>query len=539
MPPEAPASWGAAGGPRLDPARARGVLIILAAAALMVMYVETMIIPGLTRFQTFYGNAPLSSVTWILAAYLLVGVAFTPIAGKLGDIYGKKRVLVAILAVYALAVSLAGFSPNIGDAIGMTRPSELYLLIGIRAVQGTGMAMFPLAFAMIGEEFPPEKVAGAQGIVSAMFAAGSSIGLFGGAWITQTYGWQLTYHTVIPIAIAVLVLAILVLHESRVRLDQPVDVGGSVSLALTLVLFLLALTEGPTWGWGNWSGSALGGLPLGVPEFLLLGAAALVVFVVWERASPRPIVDFAKLAERNILLANLVGFVAGTAMFLMFVGLVARAEAPGPVGLGKTPLEFGYYSLASTLTNMVAAPIIGRAISRFGPKVPMLFGSALVVLGGGFLAFFNTTVPDLILGPVPIMLGIIMIFISMINMVVVSSKPQETGIQTGMNQTFRNLGTAVGPVVASTILASVLVTYTQVVATPGGPVSVSFQGPGAPAFQLIFGLIALIGIASFLLSLPIRNFRYLANGTRVSDAGWGRPAAAPSSAARGPSPEQA
>ena len=168
-----PPTWGGNGaGARLDPARARAVLIILAAAALMVTYVETMIIPGLTRFQTFYDNAPLSSVTWILSAYLLVGVAFTPIAGKLGDIYGKKRVLVAILSVYFVAVTLAGFSPNIGDAIGMTRPNELYLLIGIRAVQGIGMAMFPLAFALIGEEFPQQRVADAQGIVSAMFAPG-------------------------------------------------------------------------------------------------------------------------------------------------------------------------------------------------------------------------------------------------------------------------------------------------------------------------------------------------------------------------------
>jgi MFS family permease len=509
---------GGDGGERLDPARARAVLIILAAAALMVMYVETMIIPGLTRFQTFYDNAPLSSVTWILSAYLLVGVAFTPIAGKLGDIYGKKRVLVAILAVYFVAVSCAGFSPNIGDAIGMSRPNELYLLIGIRGVQGVGMAMFPLAFAMIGEEFPPERVASAQGIVSAMFAAGSSIGLFGGAWITQTFGWQLTYHTVIPISLAVLVLTILVLHESRVRLAQRVDAPGALTLALTLTFFLLALTEGPTWGWGNWSGTTLGGVPVGAPEFLILAAVFLVAFVAWERATPRPIVDFAKLVERNILLANVVGLMAGVAMFLMFVGIVARAEGASPVGLGKTPLEFGYYSLPTTLVNLVVGPLVGWSISRVGPKVPMLVGSGLMAVGGALLALFHATVLALILGPIPIMSGIITVFIAMINMVVLSSKPQETGVQTGMNQTFRNLGTAIGPVVASTILASVLVTYTRIVSTPGGPVTVAFQAPGDSAFQLIFGLIAVMGVASFLLSLPIRNFRYLSDGTRVSDA---------------------
>jgi MFS family permease len=540
MPTEGAPAWGGNGGEKLDPARARAVLIVLAAAALMVMYVETMIIPGLTRFQSFYDNAPLSSVTWILAAYLLVGVAFTPVAGKLGDIYGKKRVLIAILSVYLVAVSLAGFSPNIGDAIGMSRPDELYLLIGIRAVQGTGMAMFPLAFAMIGEEFPPQKVAGAQGIVSAMFAAGSSLGLFGGAWITQTFGWQLTYHTVIPIAAVVLTLAILVLHESRVRLDQSVDVAGAASLALALAFFLVALTEGPTWGWGNWTGATVAGVTAGVPEFFVLAAVFLVVFVLWERASPRPIIDFAKLGERNILLANTVGFVAGVAMFLMFVGLVARVESATPVGLGLTPLDFGFYTLPTSLVNLVSAPLVGRSISRFGPKPTVLLGSGLIVLGGSLLALYNTTVIDLVLCPIPIMTGIIMIFISKINMVVLSSKPQETGVQTGMSQTFQNLGTAVGPVVASTILASVLTTFTQVVVTPGGPVTVHFQAPGASAFQLIFGLIAVVGAVSFLLALPIRNFRYLSDGTRVAartlPSRRPSPAAAPAEPARGPGP---
>ena len=521
---------------RLDPARSRAVLVILAATALMVMYVETMIIPGLTRFQTFYDNAPLSSVTWILSAYLLVGVAFTPIAGKLGDIYGKKKVLVGILAVYFVAVSFAGFSPNIGDAIGMSRPNELYLLIGIRAVQGVGMAMFPLAFAMIGEEFPPERVAGAQGIVAAMFAAGSSIGLFGGAWITQSFGWQLTYHTVIPIAFAVLVLTIFVLHESRVRLAQSIDLPGAIALALTLTFFLLGLTEGPTWGWGAWSGSKLAGVPLGVPEFFVLAAVFLLVFIAWERFTPRPIVDFKKLAARNILLSNTVGFVAGVAMFLMFVGIVARAEAASPVGLGKTPLEFGYYSLPSTVVTMFVGPLVGRAIQRAGPKVPMLVGSGLIVLGGGLLAAFHATVPELIVEPIPVMSGIITIFIAMTNMVVLSSKPQETGVQTGMNQTFRNLGTSIGPVVASTILASVLTTYTRVVPTPGGPIPVHFQAPGDSAFALIFGLIALVGVAAFLLSLPIHNFRYLADGTRVSEAPRGAGAPSAASVPTGPAP---
>jgi MFS family permease len=525
------ASWdsGAAAQARLDAGRARGVLIILSAAALMVTYVETMIIPGLLRFQTFYNDAPYTEVTWILTAYLLVGVAFTPIAGKLGDIYGKKRVLVAILGVYFVAVTFAGFSPNIGDALGMGRPNELLLLIGIRAVQGVGMAMFPLAFALIGEEFPKTQVAYAQGIVSAMFSAGASIGLFGGAWITQTFGWQLTYHTVIPIALVVLVLTVIYLQESRVRLRQPIDGPGSVLLAATLAFFLLGLTEGPSWGWGNWHGTTLGGVPLGTPEFFVLSVIALVGFIVWERRTALPVVDFKKLVERNILLSNMIGLFAGVAMFLLFVGVVARAEAMVPFGLGKTPLDFGYYSLPTTFVNMIAAPFVGKWVGRAGPKPAMMVGAALIVLGGFLLTGWNDQVVYLIVFTIPVLTGVIMIFISMINLVVLSSKPQETGVQTGMNLTFRNLGTSIGPIAGAVILASVLSTFKETY----GSVTVVLRGPGDPAFELIFAVISALGVVCLLLTLPVRNFRITADGRRVPTGG-ARPSSSPIGGAPAP-----
>ncbi|HEV2167229.1 MAG TPA: hypothetical protein VGS23_09700, partial [Thermoplasmata archaeon] len=134
--------------------------------------------------------------------------------------------------------------------------------------------------------------------------------------------------------------------------------------------------------------------------------------------------------------------------------------------------------------------------------------------------------------------GVITVFIAMINLIVVSSKPQETGIQTGMNLTFRNLGTSIGPIAGSVILASVLSTYTRSVSLPNGStIQVAFQAPGNPAFELIFGLIGLLGITCLLLSLPIRNFRFRHDGTQVPVGGRGAPeAAAPRSAPGAPSP---
>jgi MFS family permease len=505
--------------------RQTAVLAILSGAALMVTYVETMIIPGLPNFETFYGNAPLSSVTWILSAYLVVGVAITPTAGKLGDIYGKKRVLVALLGVYFVAVTVAGFTPNIGAALDVSRPNQLYLLIGVRAVQGVGMGMFPLAFAMIGDEFPRPKVAGAQAIVAAMFSVGAAVGLLGGAWITQEFGWQLTYHTMIPIAGVVLAMSVLLLRESRVRVAESLDIAGATTLAVTLSCFLLGLTQGPTWGWENWSGYSFGPVPFGVPELMVLAAAFLVGFVIVELRTASPIVKFSALSERNILLANTAGLFAGTAMFLLFVGLVARAEAPSPVGLGKTYLEFGLYSVPSTVTVMICGPIVGRSLPRIGPRPVMLAGSALIVLGGVFLAAYNSTVLELVMGPVPTLTGIILIYIAMTNLVVLASKPGETGIATGMNQTFRNLGTAVGPVLASTILASLVTMYTFFVTNPvnGSLVAVSRPGPSVAAFQLVFALVAVFGAICFVVSALLINVR--SGGAGVSGGAAGTPIA--------------
>lgn len=175
---------------------ARAVLTVMAGMAMMVTYVETMVVPGFQQFYTFFQGVPYSTIAWIISAYLLVGTVATPIFGKLGDRFGKKRVLIVVMTVYLIAVSVAGFTPNIGEYIGVSRENQVYLLITARAIQGVGMAMFPLAYAMMPEVFPESRVAPAQGTISAMFGAGAALGLIGGGYITETYGWQTTFHTV-------------------------------------------------------------------------------------------------------------------------------------------------------------------------------------------------------------------------------------------------------------------------------------------------------------------------------------------------------
>ncbi len=502
-----------------DARRARQLLIIVAGMALMVTYVETMVLPAFKQFYTFFqlsGTGAFGTIAWILSAYLLVGTVVVPIFGKLGDLYGKKRMLIIAMGIYAVAVTLAGFTPNIGDALGMARSQEIYLLIGARAVQGIGMGMFPLAFAMIPEAFPAARVAQAQGVVSAMFAAGAALGLAGGGWIAQQYGWQFTYHTVVPLAITLVVLGVFLLRESPVHERRPLDLPGVSSLGFGLAMLLVGITEGADWGWTNFTAVHFGGIPWGAPEFFLLAVAGFVAFALWEPRAPSPVIQFEALRPRNIFVSNVNGILVGLLMFFAFTTVVILAELPIGPGLGVSELTFGLLALPSALSMLAFGPLLGAAIGRIGPKPVTLLGYGLMAIAGILLVTVHPSTIELSAFMVPLMVGNVAVLIAMSNMIVLSVDRRELGIQTGMNQTFRNLGTAIAPVVTTSILASFTAVYYVTVASPGGgpSFSVPTTSYALEGFQVVFGLVAALSLIGFGLSLALRNYRFLADGTR-------------------------
>lgn len=513
-----------------DPRRAARLLAIVAGMALMVTYVETMVLPAFRQFYTFFnlnGTAAFGTIAWILSAYLLVGTVVVPIFGKLGDLYGKKRMLLIAMSIYAAAVTVAGFTPDIGAALGISRPDQIYVLIGVRAVQGIGMGMFPLAFAMIPEVFPAARVGQAQGIVSAMFAAGAALGLAGGGYIAQTYGWQFTYHTVIPAAILLVALGAIFLRESPIHEQRTLDLPGVTSLGFGLATLLIGITEGATWGWGNWSAVHYAGLPWGVPEFFLLAVLGFGFFAFWEPRARNPVIQFAALKPRNIFVSNVNGVLVGALMFFAFTTTVILAELPLGPGLGVSELTFGLLALPSALSMLAFGPLLGRAVSRLGPRPVTLLGYGLMALGGALLFVFNRTTYELSAFMVPLLVGNVAVLISMSNMIVLSVDRRELGIQTGMNQTFRNLGTAIAPVVTTTVLASFTAIYFVTVPSAAGPVQVPVSSYALTGFQAVFAIVAALSIIGFLLSLALRNYRFLADGSR---AGHVEPARGPTGA---------
>lgn len=504
-----------AAGTPYDPRAARAVIIVLAVMALMVTYVETMVLPAFRAFIQFFNNAPTTSVVWILSAYLLVGTVATPIFGKLGDKYGKKRMLVFVMALYAVAVSVAGFTPNIGTALGVSTSNQLYILIGVRAFQGLGMGMFPLAFAMLPEVFPAARVGQAQGIVAGMFAAGAALGLVGGGYIAYTFGWQLTYHTVTPIAILLAILAYVYLRESPHLSPKPIDLPGISSLGFALAMTMFGLTEGVYWGWTSFSAVRFAGIPWGVPEFFLLALVAAGFFLYWEPRAPTPVVSFTALRERNIWISNVNGVIVGLGMFLIFVALTILVEDPFSPGFGYTEFQMGLVALPAALSMLAFAPLWGRWVAAKGPKPVMLAGFGVMGLGALGLATLHTSILELMVFTVPALVGNVAVLIAMSNIIVLSVSPKELGIQTGMNQTFRNLGSAVGPVLAAVVTASFTTQVLVAVAPPPVPL-VAVSVPAIAGFEVLFGLTAAVAVIGLVLSLGLRNYRFQADGSRAA-----------------------
>ncbi len=482
--------------PRARSSRSRPtrVLGLLAAAALLVNFIETMVVPALPKLSSFFGNTPYTTVAWVLSAYLVVGVCATPVFAKLGDLFGKRRVLAVVLGIYATAVGLAPVTPILGTALGLSRASSIYLLIGVRGVQGLGLAMFPLALAMVAESLPRHEVAPAQGLIASMFAAGAATGLVGGAWLIQNVGWQVAYASVWPFALVLPVLAAVWLPDSHLGTGGRMDLPGAGFLGGSLATFLVGLTLGPTWGWTKFAGGSFGGVPFGVPEFFVLSAGLAIVFVGWERSASEPIIDLARLRQRNISLSYLGALFVGFGLFTAFVVLTVLVEFP-VVGLGDSVLAFGIASVPTTLSMFVAAPLVGRGIARWGPRRFVLLGASLSLSGFLLLLDYHATYLELVTEAVPTFVGLVTVLVSVTNVIAVSTKQGESGIHMGMTEMFQDLGASAGPVMVATFLA----TFTRTISFP--PAGTTLTVPSGSAFTWIFvvgavlaGLLALIGL---------------------------------------------
>ena len=404
---------------------------VLALAALSYALLQTMVAPALPEIQHELGATP-TTVTWVLTVYLLSASVFTPILGRLGDMFGKERVLFLVLVMFAIGSVIAALSNSLG------------LLVAGRAVQGAAGAVFPLAFGIIRDEFPRERVATGIGLISATFGIGGGAGLVLSGLIVDhlSYRWIFWFGLVVVIVAAIATR--LFIPESPVKSPARIDFAGAALLSAGLTCMLLAVSEGNRWGWGS---ARIIGL-------FVAAAVLIVVWVVYEQRAPEPLVDIDLLRLRGVWTTNLVAFLTGYGMFGSFILIpqfVQMPEASG-YGFGVGVTGAGLFLAPSAAVMLVAGPLAGTLAGRIGSKVPLLIGTAAAAASFGFLAIAHSHEWQIVLAVVLLGFGIGMSFASMANLIVEAVPQHQTGEATGMNTIMRTVGGAFGAQIAAAIV---------------------------------------------------------------------------------------
>jgi EmrB/QacA subfamily drug resistance transporter len=443
--------------------------------ALLLNYVETMIIPGLLTIQTDFATTS-SIIAWVTSAFLVVGSAVSPLFGKLGDSYGKKKMFLVALVFYTAGVGIAGFSPSI------------YVLIAARAIQGIGFAIVPLALAIIAETFPRERIAAAQGIVSATFAIGAALGLIIGSLIIQDFGWQWAFHSAFVLSVVLFAVIARFLPTGHTGTRSKVSYQTVILLMAGVSLLLLYLTEGPYEGW--YSVYEIGAL--------VIGAVLTISFFVLESRKSNPLIQLKLLRIRNVLVANGVGIISGIGMFMLFFAVTYYAEYPNPVGLGLSSFAAGLTMGPAAIFMLIAGPGIGRVVTKAGPKPVMISGGLIAIASAILFLTFRATSTNVTIDMAIGMVGIVSILIPIVNMISVSLPRDSIATGLGLNTMMRNIGGAIGPVVATTIMS----TYTVTLNVPGHPLVV----PSSTAFDYVFYLVIVTMVVAILLAATSKNY---------------------------------
>ncbi len=458
-------------------------ILTLATAAYALQ--QTMVVPALPELQHELDTST-TWVTWVLTAFLLSAAVLTPILGKLGDRFGKERLLVASLVVFLVGCVGCAFAPSI------------WVLIAMRFVSGAGGAVFPLSVGIIRDEFPGEQVKVGIGLLSAVFGVGGGLGLVLSGVLVDNVSWRWIF----VVGAAAIGVAMVLVHrfvpESPVRSQSRVDVPGAILFSTMLTTFLLALSEGEGWGWTS-------------PAVLVLFALALLSGIAWvvlELNVDEPLIDMRVLGDRPVLLTNVTALIAGFAMFASFTLVPGFVQAPGDLpdaiasrlgyGFAATATTTGLYLLPGSLLMLFAGPLAGILGRRVGSKWPLAIGMVLIMAGAGALAAFHDEPWEIVASMACLSAGVGFSYAAMAALITEAVAVTETGVATGINTVMRTVGGVMGAQIGAAILSTETLAGTAV-PKEGAYVSAFVLSAVAAGFAAV--------IAMFVTPMRIRRRR--------------------------------
>ncbi len=499
-------------------------LFVLGFSVLITMYGETMLLPALPDIINEL-HISYSTSSWMLTSYLITGAVMTPICGKLSDIYGRKKMILIIMIIYIFGTILGGFSNNI------------FILLSARVIQGIGISMFPIAFGIIRDVFPPQKLAIAVGMFTSMFAAGAVVGLGIGGSIIQNLGWHMTFFTIVPFFTILWFIVSRIIQdekkktnikntyqtqennnntqkihkkndgfcEKKIPLKSFLDVKGSIFLAITITSFLILLTM-----IGNHNSEIQnsknnfniakdvdivnnGDNSEGIIVVLLgLSITFFFLFIIIEKRSQFPLVDLNLLKNKSILISNILVLTMGLSMFMVYQSIPLLVRSPIPLGFGGDAFEAAITQLPFMVVFLIFAPISGFIIAKIGSLKPVIAGSFIGFTGFILMLIFHSSVFFVSITLTIISTGLALINTGAFNIILSSTPIRSIGASLSMTVVINLLGMSIGPAIVGLFTQS----FQTFIKNSG-------SYPSEMAYNFIFLVSAFVSLFSIILSLSL------------------------------------
>ncbi|MCU1478548.1 MAG: transporter [Subtercola sp.] len=452
------------------PENERAIIFTLAFVGLIAAFMQTLVTPILPELPTLL-NTSASNATWVLTATLLSAAIVMPIAGRLGDMFGKRRIVLVLLALLLAGSIICAVSNDV-----------LVMIVG-RVLQGAGLGVIALGVSILRDVLHPKRLGGAVALVSATLGIGAAVGLPVSALIAQSFDWHVLFWLSAVLAVISLILVFTVVPVSTLRTGGSFDFIGAVFFAIGLVGILLAVSKGGEWGWGS-------------PVTLGMLGGGVVVLVAWgffELRTANPLIDLRIAARRPVLLTNLASITVGFGFFASAAVLPQLLEAPTTtgVGLGQSLLVASLCLMPSGLVMFFMAPVAARLSAARGPRVSLVLGGAIIFVGYVIAIGLMTEVWHAVLIATAVGFGVGFAYAAMPTLIMRSVPATETAAANGLNSVMRSLGSTVAAAVLGLILAS------NSVLSDGRAI------PTASAFQICFGVAAIVALAGVVAAFFI------------------------------------
>lgn len=425
-------------GAAAEPLRLGGI-VVLSLGALDFGLEQSLIIPALPALAEHYG-ASLGAIAWMVTGFVLASIVAIPLVGRLGDMFGKRRMLLASLAAFALGSLVCALAESSG------------LAIAGRVIQGLGSAVTPLTYGLARDTVAPERLPHAIGAVVGGASAGGAIGFLLSGLLVDTFTAAAVFWFLLGFAILIAIAVRVLVRESPVRADVRLDPAGAALLGLGLLALLLAISRGSTWGWT--SGRTL---------VTLVGALALLAaFALIEDRARQPLVNLGLVVTRPFASANHWAFAFGYSFFIAVFVIPQIAAAPASTGYGPdlSTTGIGLILLPTGVASLADGLAGGRAIERLGPRTLVAGGSALGIAGYTSLALAHASPATLAIGSAAVGLAWGLILTGIASVVIRSAAPDSTSVAVAVNAVTRNTAVAIGAQVAFAIIAGADVAWT-------------------------------------------------------------------------------